>query len=220
MSVNGAGVVSAVSFDENDDGNNTHISENSSLSAAACSMDANYPGSGRGTFTFHNSSVGTISYVFYFYSPTQAVIQDVSSGVVSGGSMLAQTGAPFTTSSTAGNYIFSWTGIQLVIPLPLPRTSSARACKPAHPATISAAWRIKSTRLNSTNTGVTLNSTISGTLTMNGDGTQDNTYKIAVGGSSGFTVNFKAYFANNSTILVLCYDSDRTTSGLMTQQTQ
>ena len=55
---------------------------------------------------------------------------------------------------------------------------------------------------------------------MNGDGTQDNTYKIAVGGSSGFTVNFKAYFANNSTILVLCYDSDRTTSGLMTQQTQ
>jgi hypothetical protein len=221
MSANGAGVVSAVSFDENDDGNNTHISESSNLSDATYSMDANYPGSGRGTFTFHNSSVGTISYVFYFYSPTQAVVQDVSAGVVSGGTMLAQTGAPFTTSSTAGNYIFSWTGIQLVTPAPFAEDFVGQA-----PQTSTSSNNFGGLAdyvelgLNSTNTGVTLNSTISGTLTMNGDGTQDNTYKIAVGGSSGFTINYKAYVANNSTILVLCYDTDRTTSGLMTQQTQ
>ena len=68
--------------------------------------------------------------------------------------------------------------------------------------------------------GVTLNAGISGTLTINGDGTQDNTYKIAVGGSSGFTINFKAYVADNSDILLICYDGDRTTGGRMTQQTQ
>ena len=159
MSANGAGVVSAVSFDENDDGNNTHISESSNLSAATYSMDANYPGSGRGTFTFHNSSVGTISYVFYFYSPTQAVIQDVSSGVVSGGSMLAQTGAPFTTSSTAGNYIFSWTGIQLVTPAPFAEDFVGQGVQTSTSSNnLSGLADYVELGLNSTNTGVTLNS--------------------------------------------------------------
>jgi hypothetical protein len=74
--------------------------------------------------------------------------------------------------------------------------------------------------LNSSGTGATLNAGISGTLAINGDGTQDNTYKIAVGGPSPFTVNFKAYIADSSNILVICYDGDRTTSGLHTRQTQ
>jgi hypothetical protein len=221
MSANGAGVVSAVAFDENDDGNNTHISESSNLSDATYSMDTNNPGSGRGTFTFHNSSVGTISYVFYFSSPTQAVLQDVSPGVVSGGNMLAQTGSPFTTSATAGNYIFNWTGIQLVTPAPFSENFVGQGAQTSTSSNnLSGLADYVELGLNSTNTGVTLNSGISGTLTMNGDGTQDNTYKIAVGGSSGFTINFKAYIANNSTMLVLCYDTDRTTSGLMIQQTQ
>lgn len=221
MSANGAGMVSAVAFDENDDGNNTHISENSGLSDATYSMDANNPGSGRGSFTFHNSSVGTISYVFYFYSPTQAVIQDVSPGVVSDGTMLAQTGAPFTTSGTAGNYIFSWTGIQLVTPAPFEEDFVGQGAQTStNSNNLAGLADYVELGLNSTNTGVTLNSGISGTLTMNGDGTQDNTYKIAVGGSTGFTVNFKAYVANNSTMLVLCYDTDRTTAGVMIQQTQ
>jgi hypothetical protein len=67
---------------------------------------------------------------------------------------------------------------------------------------------------------VTLNTGISGTLSINSDGTQNNGYKIAVGTSSPFTINFVAYIANNQTVFLLCTDSTRTTSGVVTQQTQ
>jgi len=75
--------------------------------------------------------------------------------------------------------------------------------------------------LNTINTnGVTLNAGISGTLTIGGDGTQGNAYKIAIGGPTPFTVNFVAYFADNGTVFMVCADSNRTTSGVATAQTQ
>jgi hypothetical protein len=75
--------------------------------------------------------------------------------------------------------------------------------------------------LNTINTnGVTLNAGLSGTLTIGGDGTQSNGYKIAIGGPTPFTVNFVAYFADNGTVFMVCSDSNRTTAGVATQQTQ
>jgi len=74
--------------------------------------------------------------------------------------------------------------------------------------------------LNTTNNGVTLGTGISGTLTINTDGTQNNAYKIAIGTSSPFTINFQGYFADNQTVLMLSSDSLRTTAGLAVQQTQ
>jgi len=75
--------------------------------------------------------------------------------------------------------------------------------------------------LNTINTnGVTLNAGISGTLTVGGDGTQSNTYKIAIGGPSAFTVNFVAYFADGGTVLMVCSDGNRTTAGVALPQTQ
>jgi len=75
--------------------------------------------------------------------------------------------------------------------------------------------------LNTINTnGVTLNAGISGTVTIGGDGTQNNTYKIAIGGPSPFTVNFVAYFADNGIVLMVCSDGNRTTAGVATPQTQ
>ncbi len=222
MSTDGAGGVGSVAFDENSDGNNTHISENSNLSSATYTIDTTNAGSGRGTFTFHNSSTGTVSYVFYFYSPTRAVLQDVSTSIVSDGVLMAQSGAPFTTSSTAGNYVFNWGGLQLVNPSPYEEQFVGQGVQTnAGNNNLSGVADYLELGLNSSNTsGVNLNAGISGTLTINGDGSQDNTYKIAVGGSSGFTINFKAYVADNSDLFLICYDGDRTTGGLMTQQTQ
>jgi len=222
MTTDGAGAVDSVAFDENSDGNNTHISESSGLSSATYSVDTANPGSGRGTFTFHNSSTGTVSYVFYFYSPTRAVLQDVSASIVSDGVLMAQSGAPFTTTSTAGNYIFNWDGLQLVNPSPYEEKFVGQGVQTnAGNNNLSGLADYLELGLNSTSTsGINLNAGISGTLTINGDGTQDNTYKVAVGGSTGFTINFKAYVADNSDILLICYDGDRTTGGLMTQQTQ
>jgi hypothetical protein len=75
--------------------------------------------------------------------------------------------------------------------------------------------------LNTINTnGVTLNAGVSGTLTIAGDGTQNNTYKIVIGGPSAFTVNFVGYFADGGTVLMVCMDGDRTTAGVASPQTQ
>jgi len=52
------------------------------------------------------------------------------------------------------------------------------------------------------------------------DGTQNNAYKIAIGTSSPFTINFLGYYADNQTVLLLSSDSTRTTAGLAVQQTE
>ena len=77
-------------------------------------------GSGRGTFTFAQSASNTFTFVFYLSSATQGVIQDVSlvqfngstiPDEVADGALLAQTGAPFSSSSLATNYAFSSSGV-------------------------------------------------------------------------------------------------------------
>jgi hypothetical protein len=59
---------------------------------------------------------------------------------------------------------------------------------------------------------------VGGTLTVNGDGTANNLYKFALGGSSSTTINFQAYFANPATVLLVSSDSARTTAGIAVQQ--
>jgi hypothetical protein len=61
---------------------------------------------------------------------------------------------------------------------------------------------------------------LGGTLTFNGDSTANNLYKFALGGSSSTTINFQAYFANPRTVLLVCSDSNRTTAGVLHQQSQ
>ena len=171
---------------------------------------------------FHNSSIGTVTYVFYLYSPTRGVIQDVSSGVVTDGTMVSQSASSFTTASLAGNYTFSWNGVELVAPAPFDETYVGQYAQTST-ATSNIAGVVDYAQLglNTINTnGVTLNAGISGTLTIAGDGTQNNTYKIVIGGPSAFTLNFVGYFADGGTVMLVCTDSDRTTAGVATPQTQ
>jgi hypothetical protein len=221
MTADGNGGIASIAYDENDDGHNTHISGSASISNANYTIDAANAGSGRGTFTFKNSSVGTPSYVFYMYSPTQAVIQDVTTGVVSDGTMLAQTASPFALSNLTGNYVFNWNGIQLVSPSPFEEDFVGQAVQTSATSNnFTGVVDYVELGLNSVNNGATLNAGVAGTLNINADGTEDNSYKIAVGGSNGFTINFKAYVADPSTMLLLCFDGNRTTAGIATQQTQ
>src|SRR5262249_15700783 len=80
------------------------------ISAATYAIDGTVPGSGRGTITFTDSKLGTYNFIFYLISPTQAVIQDNSVGIVSDGSMQAQVAGPFTASGAAGNWGFRFVG--------------------------------------------------------------------------------------------------------------
>ena len=222
FTADGSGGIGTISFFQNNDGNTTQVAPNSGISSATYSIDTANAGSGRGTFTFRNSSVGTVTYVFYLFSPTRAVIQDVSSGVVTDGTMVGQSVASFTTADVAGNYSLSWSGVELVSPSAFDENYVGQyAQTSAATSNIAGVVDYAQLGLNIINTnGVTLNAGISGTLTVGGDGTQSNTYKIAIGGRTAFTVNFVAYFADGGTVMMVCSDGNRTIAGIALPQTQ
>ncbi len=73
---------------------------------------------GRGTLSFQSSVANVYSFVFYLSSPSSGVFQEVSgpagSGtavVVADGSLLAQSGSPFTSSNVTGPYSMNWSGL-------------------------------------------------------------------------------------------------------------
>jgi hypothetical protein len=222
FTADGAGGIGTISFHENNIGNNTQLTPGSGISSTSYSIDTANAGNGRGTFTFQNSSVHTVSYVFYLISPTRAVIQDVSAGIVADGTMLSQSAASTTAADLVGNYGFSWSGVQLVQPAVFDENYVGQyAQTSAATSNLAGVVDYSQLGLNTINTnGVTLNGGISGTLTVGGDGTQNNTYKIAIGGPSPFTVNFVAYFADGGTVLMVCSDGNRTMAGVASPQTQ
>jgi len=222
FTADGAGGIGTISLHQNNDGNNAQLTPSSGISNTSYAIDTGNPGSGRGTFTFHNSSIGTVTYVFYLYSPTRAVIQDVSAGIVADGTMVSQSVTSFTTASLAGDYSFSWSGVQLVQPSPFDENYVGQYTQTsAATSNVAGVVDYAQLGLNTINTnGVTLNAGISGTLTVAGDGTQNNTYKIVIGGPSAFAVNFVAYVADGGTVLMVCSDGIRTTAGVATPQTQ
>jgi hypothetical protein len=222
FAADGAGEIGTISFHENNNGNNTQLTPGSGFSGTSYSIDTANAGSGRGTFTFQNSSVHTVSYVFYLISPTRAVIQDVSAGIVADGTMVSQSATSITAADLAGNYSFSWSGVELVQPAVFDENYVGQyAQTSAATSNLAGVVDYSQLGLNTINTnGVTLNAGISGTLTVGGDGTQSNTYKIAIGGPSPFTVNFVAYFADGGTVLMVCSDGNRTNAGVASPQTQ
>lgn len=222
FTADGAGGIGTISFHENNDGNNTQLTPGSGISSTSYAIDTTNAGSGRGTFTFHSSSINTVTYVFYLYSPTRAVIQDVSAGIVAGGTMVSQSATSITATDLAGNYSFGWSGVELAQPSPFDENYVGQyAQTTATSSNIAGVVDYAQLGLNTINTnGVTLNAGISGTVTIGGDGTQNNTYKIAIGGPTPFTVNFVAYFADNGTVLMVCSDGNRTTAGVALPQAQ
>ena len=58
FTADGNGGVGAISLDDNNDGNYTHVSQGGNISAATYAIDTANSGSGRGTFTFKDSGRG------------------------------------------------------------------------------------------------------------------------------------------------------------------
>lgn len=76
------------------------------------------PSTGRGTVSFQDSIPLTYTFVFYLSSGNSGVIQDVSPSSTIGfardtadGSILAQSGSPFTSSNVTGPYALNWSGL-------------------------------------------------------------------------------------------------------------
>jgi hypothetical protein len=97
---------------------NDNFSENELTNLSNGSVGTFDPATGRGTLSFANGATSAFSFVFYLSSPTNGVIQEVSGPagtntavVVDDGSVAAQSGSPFTSSNISGNYAINWSGL-------------------------------------------------------------------------------------------------------------
>jgi hypothetical protein len=173
-------------------------------SASTYSIDVANAGSGRGTATFDDpTGVGTITFVFYLFSPTQGFIQDNSTAVaaVADGSLQIQSAGPFSNSSVAGNYAFSLSGINLAngfeheaigqYVLPLPSGQNANGV-------------LDLVELASTGQTIIPNDPITVTITFSGDGTKNgNLYTLTSQKAPATTSNFIAYFVSNDKVFLI-----------------
>lgn len=221
FTADGNGGLGTISLDDNNDGNYLHISQGSNISKATYTIDSTYSGSGRGTFTFTDSSHGTYSDVFYAISSSQAVVQELSKGIIGSGPLYAQSGGPFSLGGLAGKYVFNWSGVQLgsTTAIPLEEDFVGQYAL-SNLASSNISGVIDYVEFGLTNSTPFLGVGLGGTLTITGDGTANNLYKFAVGGSAAVTINYQAYFANGSKVLLVCSDSNRTLAGILNQQSQ
>lgn len=209
------GILTGIQVDDNDDGTVSSLGAN--IANGSYTIDANFPGSGRGTATFTDSHNGTFSYVFYLNSPQQAVLEDVSNGLIANGSMAAQTAT--TQSAMAGNYAFNWSGQTI------PSTGNVGfeedfAGQYAQSASGAITGAMDFSELGSTSTAspIFLDIVINGTFTVNGDGTQRNAYQIKTANSPSTTFNYAAYIVNGAVFLVSTDANVRVTAGTAVPQ--
>jgi hypothetical protein len=215
------GVLSAILLDDNNEGTFVSVPATGVISAGTVTLDGD--GSGRGTFTFTENASNTFSFVFYLSSATQGVIQDVSTVQIANiptpvevadGAILAQTGAPFSASSLATNYAFNWSGVS---------SSEEDFVGSFAPASAGQNGMVD---FNEFGTGsLFFNDTFNGAITIGGDGTSStglhSTFVAIINGTPSTTINYFAYIANPSTILVMGTGngSKRLIAGVLTAQT-
>jgi len=180
------------------------------LSAASYAIDTANAGTGRGTLTFTDSKAGTFTFIFYLSSPTKAVIQDNSPGIVSDGTMIAQTGGPFTLAALAGNWALNWAGQSVN-----GTTGGFGEEDFLGQYTLSSSGGISGgvdfTEISAQS--VVTNAVITGTQSVAGDGTQRNTYKVTLATSPSATLNFSAYQLDANTFFVVGTDTHRVIAG-------
>jgi hypothetical protein len=224
LTANGSNLMNIL-LDNNDAGVSKTVPSTGVLSAGTVTLDGD--GSGRGTFTFTDTvgNTGTFAFVFYLSSATQGVIQDVSTALVNNvatpvdvadGTLLAQTGAPFTSSGLATAYAFNWSGAD---PLEEDFVGAFKT------AGASPNGLVDFNEFSASPAGKEfLNNTFNGVITLGGDGTgstgQHSTFAAALSGSPAVTIHYFAYIANPSTILLMGTDANRVIVGVLTAQTQ
>jgi hypothetical protein len=224
LTADGKGGLGSIFADTNDTGSIAKV-PSGSLSATTYTIDttpANV-GTGRGTLTFTDSTLGTFKFIFYLSSSSGGVIQDVSKNNVADGTIQLQTGAPFSNSSLAGDYGLNFTG-----------TSSNSSTGLTGEEDYVGQITLSSASSNnvtgavdfsefSSNQGVFTNVVVSGNgLTVGGDGTAAtgtrNTLSLKLAGNPSSTINFAPYIVNSQTMFVAGTESNRVISGTLKVQ--
>ncbi|HEY1471738.1 MAG TPA: hypothetical protein VGF61_22055 [Candidatus Acidoferrum sp.] len=223
FTADGQGGISAISLDDNNNGAINHIAPGTNEANATYEIDTAHAGSGRGTFTFKDSSLGTFTNVFYLVSPSQGVVQDISPGLITVGPMLAQSGSPFTNANLAGNYALSWNGVQLGVSVTtsIPFEEDLVGQYVLSNATSNnISGTVDYTELGLSNSTFLSDISVSGSLKITGDGTSRNSVEVVTGGSSSTTFDFEGYVVNSNTMFIVSTDSSRVVAGVAIQQMQ
>jgi len=225
FTADGNGGLNSLFANTNDAGTVAQVPKGS-LSAATYTIDQTLPGSGRGTLTFTDSSLGKFSFIFYLSSASGGVIQDVSvnnnKGNVGDGTLQLQTGAPFT--NFGGDYGLNFTGVSNNGSTQLTGEEDyvGHLKFASNSANGNVAGAVDFSEFSS-NQGAFFNIVVSGTgLTLGGDGTTSsgtrNTLSLKLNSTPSSTLNFAPYFVDSQHIVVAGTDTNRVISGTITLQ--
>ncbi|HKW34344.1 MAG TPA: hypothetical protein VJN92_15135 [Candidatus Acidoferrum sp.] len=188
--------VTKLLMDVNNGGSENEFGPNA-LTMPSISYDST---TGRGQLSFQSSAANVYSFVFYLSSASDGVIQEVSgpSGtgtavVVADGSILSQSGSPFTSSNITGPYAMNWSGL----------VTSSGSLGNTDEEDLLAQETIKSLSLSGTYdlfqfTGLTLGTDLGSTASINfngGDGT----------GGDGKSPTMDVHLSNASPIHMVVY---------------
>jgi len=210
-----SGNVTSIQLDDNNTGSVTQIGSGNTFTSATFAIDAGNPGTGRGTLQFTASGqANPFTFVFYFDSPTHALIQDTSNGVIADGSMLAQS-ASFTSANLAGNYVFDWSGINLSLGF---EEDFAGQYALSSSGAITGVVDFVELASPSSRNPAFLGIPITGMFSVNGDGTGANNYTVTTGNSPSTTLNYHAYLTASGPVLLVGIDPKRTIAGSATLQ--
>jgi hypothetical protein len=223
FTANGA-TVTAVLEDTNDGGN---FIKTNSTTAASISLDAANPGRGTFTFTDPNFPNAPATFVFYLNSPTQGVIQEQTANNngavdVADGTISAQTGSPFTSSSITGTYAISWSGLSL-------QNGGGFSVQDEEDlvgqVTVASLNLTGAADIFQFQSGVPVPDLVaSGSISIAGDGTSSssanrNTMTVKLAKSNTTTVNFVVYFVNPQLAFFMNnQDPNRTVAGILQTQ--
>ncbi len=156
--------------------------------------------------------------MFYLVSPTQAVIQDTSNGVIADGSMLAQAAGPLTFPTT-GNFAFNWSGIILNSSNTIQfEEDFVGQYSPGTPGANGFNGAMDFEELGSGGKNLFTNVPITVSTSIQLDGTGPNGYRVVTGNSPSTTFNYRAYIVDQNTVFLMGFDSNQVIAGTVVAQ--
>jgi hypothetical protein len=165
-------------------------------------------GFGGGTLTWTDSNKGTFSFIFYLISSTEAVLQETDSQMISDGTFSAQTTSSISAAALAGDYVFSWSGVStdqedFVGQLTFTSSGSFSGLLDFNEFTSGKQF---------------FDVPISGSLALNGDGTQANTFTVNLQTTPPDAFSFTVYVVDQDTLLLVGVDTNRVIAGMTIRQ--
>jgi len=208
FTADGAGNLSEIFLDENNNGVVTLLPSQGGTVTGTYTVDVN--GLGGGTATWTDTRVGTFTFIFYLISPTQAVFQEIDSQITSDGPFLSQTAGPISVAGLAGDFAFVWSGVStdeedFVGQLKLTSASGNNASGIMDFNEFGAGQQF-------------FNIQFGGPLIITAPGTGPNTLTLTTTFPSPTTFNFTAYAVDSNNVFLVGVDNDRVLAGSIVRQ--